>query len=572
MKYKILIDHRNYSTWSIVNATDFTPISLSMKNPAEYHLFNNDIFTFNKEKVNIEHSLLRTCDSIAGVLILENNKTYGRYKDKFLYKCIPDDIRVPSFLVPYEMKKMGFSKSFVNLYVTFRFSVWNDKHPEGLLQQVIGPVDILENFYEYQLYCKSLNTSIQKFHKDTTRFLKQKSEDNEHLMDLIAKEYPLEDRSLMNVFSIDPENSVDFDDAFSINIEPNKTSLSIYISNVTIWLDYLNLWNSFSRRISTIYLPDKKRPMLPTILSDCLCSLQENKKRAAFVLDIIIENDEIISYKFSNCIIRVKKNYVYEEDALLKLPDYQSLLQISKKMSRKYKYLNRITDSHDVVSYFMIFMNYYCAKDFVKYNNGIFRSTMSTFSKTVSIPFYVPEEVNKFITIWNSFSGQYMDLSKIDEKNISLIRHEALDMDAYIHITSPIRRLVDLLNMIQFQKNNKMIVLSDHAQNFFDKWIQEIEYINITMRSIRKVQNDCNLLYLCSSSPEMLDKIYDGYCFDKIIRHDGLYQFIVYIPEIKMTSRIIIQEELDNYEERKFRLFLFHNEEKMKKKIRMQMV
>jgi hypothetical protein len=70
----------------------------------------------------------------------------------------------------------------------------------------------------------------------------------------------------------------------------------------------------------------------------------------------------------------------------------------------------------------------------------------------------------------------------------------------------------------------------------------------------------------------MLDRIYDGYCFDKIIRHDGLYQFIVYIPEIKMTSRVIIQEELDNYEKRKFRLFLFHNEEKMKKKIRMQMV
>ena len=42
-------------------------------------------------------------------------------------------------------------------------------------------------------------------------------------------------------------------------------------------------------RISTIYLPDKKRPMLPTILSDCLCSLQANKNRIAFVLDIKLE-------------------------------------------------------------------------------------------------------------------------------------------------------------------------------------------------------------------------------------------------------------------------------------------
>ena len=32
--------------------------------------------------------------------------------------------------------------------------------------------------------------------------------------------------------------------------------------------DHLNIWESFSRRVSTIYLPDRKRPMLPTILSD----------------------------------------------------------------------------------------------------------------------------------------------------------------------------------------------------------------------------------------------------------------------------------------------------------------
>ena len=574
MKYKILIEHRNYIEWSIVNANDFTQVSLSMKNPAEFNLFNNDIFTFNKEKVNIEHSLLRNTEAIAGVLLLENNKTYGRFKDKLLYRCIPDDIRVPSFLIPYEIKKMGFSKSFINLYVTFRFNDWSDKHPRGVLQQVIGPVDILENFYEYQLYCKSLNTSIQKFHKDTIRFLKQKAEDNENLIDLITKEYPeLEDRTDLvkwNIFSIDPENSADFDDAFSIHsLNTNKTSLSIYISNVTIWIDYLNLWNSFSRRISTIYLPDKKRPMLPTILSDCLCSLQENKKRAAFVLDIIIENGEIVSLSFSNCIIRVKKNYVYEESNLLKLSDYQLLITLSKQLSKKYKYLSKIVDSHDVVSYFMILMNFYCAKDLHQHNNGIFRSTSIT-NKKIDIPPTVPEEVSKFITIWNSFSGQYINLS--DHDNISDIRHEALNMDAYIHITSPIRRLVDLLNMIQFQKNNNMIILSEDAEMFFNKWVLEIEYINTTMRSIRKVQNDCHLLQLCSSNPDVLDKKYNGYCFDRIIRHDGLYQFMVYIPEIKMTSRIIIQENLTNYTEKQFRLFIFNNEEKMKKKIRLQIM
>ena len=62
--------------------------------------------------------------------------------------------------------------------------------------------------------------------------------------------------------------------------------LEQYISNVVFWMEILDLWESFDDRIATIYLPDRKRPMLPTILSDALCSLQENRIRFAFTLDI----------------------------------------------------------------------------------------------------------------------------------------------------------------------------------------------------------------------------------------------------------------------------------------------
>ena len=110
-----------------------------------------------------------------GVLFINGDKTFGRKNGKLLYKCIPDDMRLPPFLVPYEIKNVGFSKVFVNLYVTFSYVELSDKHPMGILSQVIGPVDVLDNFYEYQLYCKSLNASIQKFQKDTTVALQDKS-------------------------------------------------------------------------------------------------------------------------------------------------------------------------------------------------------------------------------------------------------------------------------------------------------------------------------------------------------------------------------------------------------------
>ena len=77
----------------------------------------------------------------------------------------PYDVRMPEFLVPYEIKKLGFSKVTQNLYVTISFNEWTDKHPRAKLENVIGAVDVIENYYEYQLYCKTLNAPHTKISK-----------------------------------------------------------------------------------------------------------------------------------------------------------------------------------------------------------------------------------------------------------------------------------------------------------------------------------------------------------------------------------------------------------------------
>lgn len=576
--YKVYVNDRSYTSWDVFDTNNFNKINIDI-NPIECKLFSNDVFTLNQDNsVNLLHSSIRTGPAIPGVLVLAGNKTYGRQEGnskknrlsggKLLYKCIPDDMRLPTFLVPYEMKNMSFSKSFKNLYVTFIYDSWNDKHPRAKLDNVIGPVDILDNFYEYQLYCKSLNASIQKFQKDTSKAIENKCHEN--IMDIIKAKYPsIQDRTdqkKWHIITIDPPKSLDYDDGFSIiELENGIQQLSIYISNVTIWMDVLNLWESFSRRISTIYLPDKKRPMLPSILSDCLCSLQENVTRVAFALDIFIKNNEIIDIKHENCFIKVYKNYCYEEPKLLADSKYQLILETSKTISIKNKYINNIRNSHDVVCYLMIFMNYNCAKELIKYKTGIFRSTI--IKREFNVPETVPEDVSKFIKIWNSASGQYINGSEIVDT-----RHEILDMDAYIHITSPIRRLVDLLNMIQFQQVTGMIKLSENVDNFYSKWLGDIDYINTTMRSIRKVQCDCSLLDLCHNNPEVMEKIYDGYLFDKIDRNDGLYQYIVFLPDLNLSSRITMRDNFENFECKKFKLYLFNNEEKFKRKIRLHLL
>jgi exoribonuclease R len=566
--YKIYISDRKYTSWEIFETAAFQKVDIKI-NPNECKLFSNDVFSFDNNTVKIVHSTIRSSTPMPGVLVISGNKTYGRSKNgKLLYKCIPDDMRLPSFLVPYEIKHIGFSKVFINLYVTFDFFNWEDKHPHGRLNNVIGSVDILDNYYEYQLYCKSLNASIQKFQKDTSKAIEKST--HEDFIKSIKDKFPcIEDRTnseQWHIFTIDPKNSLDFDDGFSIrNIENDIQQLSIYISNVTVWMDVLNLWDSFSRRISTIYLPDKKRPMLPTILSDCLCSLQEKVTRIAFVMDVFIKDNDIIEVKFSNCFIKVIKNYCYEEEALLNNDKYKHLFDTTKKISKKFKYINNVRNSHEVVCYLMILMNYYCATEMIKYNTGIFRSTVM--KRDFLVPDTVPEDVAKYIKIWNSASGQYIDGSEISVK-----RHELLDMEAYIHITSPIRRLVDLLNIIKLQKTINIITLSDNAYNFYDKWLNDLEYINVTMRSIRKVQCDCTLLDLCANVPETMEKEYDGYVFDKINRNDGLYQYIVFLPELKLSSRITLRDNFDNFDNKKFKLYLFNDEENFKRKIRLQFI
>jgi hypothetical protein len=114
--------------------------------------------------------------------------------------------------------------------------------------------------------------------------------------------------------------------------------------------------------------------------------------------------------------------------------------------------------------------------------------------------------------------------------------------------------------------------LSSNASEFYSNWIQKIDYINTTTRAIKKVQTDCLLLDLCYNNPELLDKEYEGYCFDKLVRSDGLFQFIVFLPELKMASRITTRENMDNFEKRMYKLFLFRNEDRFRKKIRIQII
>ena len=172
-----------------------------------------------------------------------------------------------------------------------RFKHWNNERPYGTVTQNLGNISILNHYYEYALYCKSLNISIQKFNKEVKEKLQHQN--NQLLIETIATQHNMEIRNKSDyyIFTLDSSQSNDYDDAISYDKKEHK--ISIYITNVALIMDHLDLWGAFSNRISTIYLPDRKRVMLPTKLSDNICSLLENNIRMAFTLDLLIEGDKI---------------------------------------------------------------------------------------------------------------------------------------------------------------------------------------------------------------------------------------------------------------------------------------
>jgi len=640
--YQIKIKSRNYDEWYY---TDLLENKADIEyNPTQYKLFNNDIImelpddktvlcdsssnAQQKNKIKIVDSVISKNKNIPGILILKDKKTYGRLerKDtldlsgsaikktpgKLLYKCIPDDKTLPPFLIPYEFKHSNFSKLYSNLYVTFSFSKWGekDKHPIGVLTNVIGEVNKsnIDIYYSYQLMCKNLNISIEQFNKALFNSIKTKFDSttvdlNKITNEFISSQYPeLENRTDQkewNIFTIDSVNTADYDDAFSIKKMASSESsetymLSIYISNVALWLELFGLWDVFSNRVSSIYLPDKKITMLPTLMSSNLCSLIENAHRYAFTMDITIniitydstnEKDIMIeNIEFKNTIVSVSHNYSYQQEGLISNSNYNSLFDVTKLLSEKYVCQYDITDSNHMVAYLMILMNYYSAKNLKKNNTGILlKNNITTMQKSFELGLGLQNKPNNFVKSWYLSKSEYFGvMNKIDTTSNShdAFKHESLQLDAYTHITSPIRRIVDLLNLIEMQQIHDLFTFSKEAWQFYNKWTSEdhILFINTNMKSIRKLQNECILLDMYNNIPEIIEKTFNGIIIDiknkTSVNKLNPLVYVVYIPELKITSKITKQtiKNYELYDQIKCNLYMFPDEYNIKQKIRLEEV
>jgi ribonuclease R len=135
-----------------------------------------------------------------------------------------------------------------------------------------------------------------------------------------------------SIFTIDGRNSKDFDDAVSLKkLKNGNYELGVHIADVSHYVkENSKLDIEAYKRGTSAYLINNVFPMLPEILSNDLCSLNEgvNRKTISLIMEIN-ENGETLKYQIKESIIKSKKRMVYE--------DVNLALNGDKKMVKEYK-------------------------------------------------------------------------------------------------------------------------------------------------------------------------------------------------------------------------------------------
>ncbi|QJA05911.1 RNB domain-containing ribonuclease [Thermosulfurimonas marina] len=287
---------------------------------------------------------------------------------------------------------------------------------------------------------------------------------------LFPEEIPREDFNGLETFTIDAEDTRDFDDALSLERQEGKLVVGVHITDVASVVppDSRTL-SEARRRGQTLYLPERIIPMLPPVLSEERLSLREGERRPAlsFFLHFSPEG-KLLRTEIRLTEIRVSRRLTYEEvDQALaegKEPFFTlhtlarafqeerrrqgafavTLPEVVIRVEEGEIRLERLefTAARELVAECMIAANYAAAR--FLHERGI-----------PALYRYQKEPLERILK-----EGEEADLVRAFQQLRFLVRgelglspefHHGLGLPAYTTVTSPIRRLLDLLMQHQIR-------------------------------------------------------------------------------------------------------------------------
>jgi len=474
--------------------------------------------------------------TLVGVLELNCQKTYGRQlrtskkEGKLLYGIRHHYEDIPPLKAPYDIRnqqRVGTCSRYVkDKYVLFAYTQSDSQdevkqRPEVTIVETLGDVDDLSAFNAYRVRYSGLKTS-SSWRKELQQLDFRTS----------AKELT---QTSTEVFTIDPEGCKDMDDAVGIaKVTDTQYKITIAITHVPSFLVSSQLSSeclikSLANTCS-LYTSTRVINMMPKQFAEGVCSLVENTTKPALTMTFLWDCD---TFRMSDVAlgieaVRVTDNYVYDSQQLLSDDRFRCLKESVTQMCVHYRRFSAcpiIEDSHDVVAYLMTLMNVYAMEWLERHNLPCIYRINRERSDIV-----IPHELGHLRRKIGNYAGEYCDA-----ETVARLRREhsgSNGLTVWTHITSPMRRLADLTNMIT-------IALHIHLERygglsgFRDYCLGIVPRISEEYKQSRRVSLDCDLfamVKIMEDNGSLFTETYDGVVMTEC--DEETHQATIYIEEL----------------------------------------
>jgi len=257
-------------------------------------------------------------------------------KNKNFGFVVPDNQRfIKDVFVPLERSKGAVTGHKVVVELTKYGG--DNKKPEGKIVEIIGHVndpgtDIMSIVKGYDLpieFPEKVLNQAERVAKDVS------TADMAGRMDIRD----------WQMVTIDGEDAKDLDDAISLTKEGENYKLGVHIADVTNYVQEKSaLDREAYKRGTSVYLVDRVIPMLPHILSNGICSLNEGEDRLALSCIMTInDKGNVVDYKIAETVICVDRRMTYtsvkkileeqDEEECKKYEEFVPMFQMMEKVA-----------------------------------------------------------------------------------------------------------------------------------------------------------------------------------------------------------------------------------------------
>ena len=280
------------------------------------------------------------------------------------------------------------------------------------------------------------------------------------------------------VISIDAEETCDIDDALHVVQKPNgQLEVGIHVTAAASLLSPDDLIDAEARkRASSCYLPTRVIPMLPTSLSEARLSLVKDQPRQS--LSVLVELDSkgtIVSHRIVLGLVKVKHRLSYQQaDGILENAEHQlhgPLAMLEQVAEGQYdmRKQNGATDIALPQVEVRVDGDDITVHQTPRSRSRFFVSELMILAGHIAADFCIGNEIPALFRTQELVSDEEhrLEIETIEQplarrlEKVKLMRrgvlrptphrHEGLGLDAYLQVTSPLRRYSDLFVHYQLQ-------------------------------------------------------------------------------------------------------------------------